>query len=218
MDRELILWDILDARSKDIETRMDALERKLTGSYYTNLQLTDIMMQELIQELKKGKKKLTDYRFLEPCVGSGNFVFSYIKAIKKTGISKTDAITLLNNIYVSDINTDAIKGYTKSLRKIALLYWDIELTEGYFETHTGTGLLVDVTADRLEYISLGTVFPEQAYMGGFDIVATNPPYKSLKAERNHYSNKEEYKKDKGRYAEIMLHDFVKSTRKKALHW
>lgn len=202
MDRELILWDILDARSKDIETRMDALERKLTGSYYTNLQLTDIMMQELIQELKKGKKKLTDYRFLEPCVGSGNFVFSYIKAIKETGISKADAMILFNNIYVSDINVDAIKCYAKSLKEIALLYWDIELEEGYFKTHAGTGLLVDVTADRLGYISLEAVFPEQAYMGGFDIVATNPPYKSLKAEKSHYVNKKEYEKDKGRYAEI----------------
>lgn len=181
---------------------MDSLERKRTGSYYTNLQLTDVMMGELVQNLKQGKKRLIDYRFLEPCVGAGNFVFSYIKAIKETGINEADAIILLNNIYVSDINEDAIKGYVESLKNVALLYWNIELTEDYFKTHTGTGLLVDVTADVLEYIGLESVFPEQASKGGFDIVATNPPYKNLKAEKNLYASKEEYEKDKDKYSAI----------------
>lgn len=200
--QELELWTSLNTKSRTIETEMDSLERKRTGSYYTDLQLTDIMMDELVQNLKQGKKKLIDYRFFEPCVGAGNFVFSYIKAIKEIGISKADAIILLNNIFVSDINGDAIKGYVGSLRKIALLYWNIELTDDYFKTHTGAGLLVDVTADRLEYIGLETVFPEQALIGGFDIVATNPPYKNLKAEKSQYANEEEYEKDKDKYSAI----------------
>ncbi|MGN1049182.1 MAG: N-6 DNA methylase, partial [Selenomonadaceae bacterium] len=195
-NQELELWASLNAKSRTIEAEMDSLERKRTGSYYTDLQLTDVMMGELVQKLKQGKKKLIDYRFFEPCVGAGNFVFSYIKAVKETGISKADAVILLNNIYVSDINEDAIKGYAESIRKIALLYWNIELTEDYFAAHTGTGLLVDVTADVLEYIGLESVFPEQASTGGFDIVATNPPYKNLKAEKNQYTSDEEYEKDK----------------------
>ena len=201
-NQELELWTSLNAKSRTIETEMDSLERKRTGSYYTDLQLTDVMMGELVQKLKQGQKRLIDYRFFEPCVGAGNFVFSYIKAIKGTGISETDAIVLLNNIYVSDINEDAIKEYAESLKKIALLYWNIELTEDYFNTHTGTGLLVDVTADVLEYISLETVFPGQASKGGFDIVATNPPYKNLKAEKNQYASEEEYEKDKDKYSAI----------------
>lgn len=201
-NQELELWTSLNAKSRTIETEMDSLERKRTGSYYTDLQLTDVMMGELVQKLKQGQKRLIDYRFFEPCVGAGNFVFSYIKAIMGTGISETDAIVLLNNIYVSDINEDAIKEYAESLKKIALLYWNIELTEDYFNTHTGTGLLVDVTADVLEYISLETVFPGQASKGGFDIVATNPPYKNLKAEKNQYASEEEYEKDKDKYSAI----------------
>ncbi|MCB6142533.1 Alw26I/Eco31I/Esp3I family type II restriction adenine-specific DNA-methyltransferase [Lachnospira pectinoschiza] len=200
--QELELWTSLNAKSRTIENKMDSLERKRTGSYYTDLQLTDVMMEELVQNLKQGKKRLIEYSFFEPCVGAGNFVFSYIKAIKETGISKPDAIILLNNIYVSDINEDAIKGYAESLRTLALLYWNIELTEEYFKSHTGTGLLVDVTANVLEYIGLETVFPEQASNGGFDIVATNPPYKNLKAERNQYASEEEYEKDKDKYSEI----------------
>lgn len=201
-NKELELWTSLNAKSRTIESKMDSLERKRTGSYYTDLQLTDIMMEELVQNLKQGKKRLVDYSFFEPCVGAGNFVFSYIKAIKETSISKHDAINLLNNIYVSDINEDAINEYAASLRMLASLYWDIELTEEYFKSHVGKGLLVDVTADALEYIGLETIFPEQSANGGFDIVATNPPYKNLKAERNQYSSEEEYEKDKGKYSEI----------------
>ena len=103
-NQELELWTSLNAKSRTIETKMDSLERKCTGSYYTDLQLTDVMMGELVQNLKQGQKKLVEYRFFEPCVGTGNFVFSYIKAIKETGISEADASILLNNIYVSDIN------------------------------------------------------------------------------------------------------------------
>ena len=61
---------------------MEVLARKRTGSYYTDLQLTDVMMEELVQHLKKTEKRVVDYRFFEPCVGAGNFVFSYIKAVR----------------------------------------------------------------------------------------------------------------------------------------
>lgn len=202
MEENQELWSSLNARSRTIETKMDSLERKRTGSYYTDLRLTDVMMWELVQNLKQGKKRLIDYRFFEPCAGVGNFVFSYIKAVQETDLSKEEAVILLNNIYVSDINKDAIKVYTESLKKIALVYWNLELTEDYFNTHTGTGSLVDVTADVLEYTGLEEVFPEQAAKGGFDIVATNPPYKNLKAEKNQYASEEEYEMDKGKYSEI----------------
>ena len=202
INQEIELWKSLNIKSRSIELKMNSFERKRTGSYYTDLQLTDAMMRELVEKLKQGKKNLIDYKFFEPCVGAGNFVFSYIKAIKETGLSKADAVVLLNNIYVSDINKSAIKVYEESLREIALLYWNIELTEDYFIAHTGTGLLVDVTADELEYIGLDSVFPEQSSIGGFDIVATNPPYKNLKAEKNQYFSEEEYEKDKAKYSKI----------------
>ena len=107
------LWSSLSKRSRRIETKMDALTRKRTGSYYTDLELTDAMMRELVEHLKDKNptKKLYDYRFLEPCVGAGNFVFSYIKAVKATGINKENAKIMLDNLYVADVNTDALNGY-----------------------------------------------------------------------------------------------------------
>ena len=42
------LWSSLSEKSRHIETGMDALTRKRTGSYYTDLKLTDVMMSELV--------------------------------------------------------------------------------------------------------------------------------------------------------------------------
>lgn len=198
------LWSYLNKKSRTIEMKMDALTRKRTGSYYTDLALTDIMMSELVEHLKvkNPAKKLCKYRFLEPCVGTGNFVFSYIKAVKATGINATDAKMMFDNIYVADINLEAFDGYKESLKKMASLFWNIELSDEYFEQHMGTGLLVDVTAAELSYIHIHEVFPAEVVGNGFDIVATNPPYKNLKAERGHYTNDNDYAKDKDKYAII----------------
>lgn len=198
------LWSSLSEKSRQIETGLDALTRKRTGSYYTDLKLTDVMMRELVEHLKVAnpKKELYEYRFLEPCVGAGNFVFSYIEAVRSTGLDKETAKIMLDNIYVADVNIDALNGYRESLKKMATLFWDIELQEDYFKKHMGTGLLVDVTATELNYININEVFSKEIVGTGFDIVATNPPYKNLKAERGHYSSDEEYDRDKGKYSAI----------------
>lgn len=198
------LWPSLREKSRRIEIEMDALTRKRTGSYYTDLVLTDVMMSELVRHLKASNsgKKICEYRFLEPCVGTGNFVFSYIKAVRAAGIEKSDAQVLLDNIYVADVNHEALNGYIDSLKEMAALFWGIELSDEYFEQHIGTGLLIDVTAAELNYISVYDVFPEDVISNGFDIVVTNPPYKNLKAERGHYGSDEEYDKDKDKYAAI----------------
>lgn len=198
------LWSFLRSKSRQIEMKLDTLTRKRTGSYYTDLELTDEMMRELVDHLLKSNplKKIYEYRFLEPCVGSGNFVFSYIRAVIDIGIDKDSAQTMLDNIYVADVNLDALKGYKESLQKAALTLWGIELHDEYFKTHIGSALLIDVTASDVDYIGIDKVFPAEIVGSGFDIIATNPPYKHLKAERSQYNNDEEYSKDKDKYKEI----------------
>lgn len=198
------LWSYLRKNSRIIEAQIDPLTRKRTGSYYTDLELTDAMMYELVEHLKAkdSTKKICEYRFLEPCVGTGNFVFSYIKAVKTTGINKHDATIMLDNIYVADINSNALNCYKESLKKIAAIFWNIELTDAYFDQHIGTGLLIDVSSTKLNYISLNDIFPAEVSNKGFDIIATNPPYKNLKAERGHYTSDDEYNKDKFKYSTI----------------
>lgn len=197
------LWNSLRLKSREIEMGMDSLKRKRTGSYYTDLALTDVMMEEMISFLQKKDKKIIEYRFLEPCVGVGNFVFSYLKAIKKKwNLSLEEATILLENIYAVDINESALDGYKSSLKEVAFAYWRVELSDEYFASHLGNGLLVDVTADELDYIPLESVFPKNVAAAKFDIVVTNPPYKNLKAEKGHYRSEEEYEIDQGKYSSI----------------
>lgn len=197
------LWNSLRLKSREIEMGMDSLKRKRTGSYYTDLALTDVMMEEMISFLQKKDKKIIEYRFLEPCVGVGNFVFSYLKAIKKKwNLSLEEATILLENIYAVDINASALDGYKSSLKEVAFAYWRVELSDEYFASHLGNGLLVDVTADELDYIPLESVFPKNVAAAKFDIVVTNPPYKNLKAEKGHYRSGEEYEIDQGKYSSI----------------
>lgn len=195
------LWNSLQVSSRKLESSINPLTRKRTGSYFTNLDLTDIMMDELFTHLSKSDKRIYDCKFFEPCVGVGNFVFSYLRRVYESGITKKNAQTLLSNIYVSDINQEALDKYKKSLQEVAKAFWGIELDDHYFNKHIGHGLLVDVTSPSLEYIGLDDVFPEMAHEK-FDVVVTNPPYKNLKAEKDQYSSIAEYEADKGKYSSI----------------
>ncbi|MDO4841657.1 MAG: Eco57I restriction-modification methylase domain-containing protein, partial [Phoenicibacter congonensis] len=190
--------------SKLTETSMDPLLRKQTGSYYTDLELTENMMAELTAAIRQTEntKELWEQSFLEPCVGTGNFVFSYINNVARQDITIEQARELLENIYVSDINQNALSQYKKSLKIIADYKWGINLSENYFKNHIGKGLLFDISLKKQQYIQLSEVFPRTVIKNGFDIVATNPPYKNLKAEKKHYNKTEEYEKDQELYSEI----------------
>ena len=56
-NQELELWTSLKEKSRNIESEMDVLARKRTGSYYTDSQLTDVRTEEVVQQLKKGEKR-----------------------------------------------------------------------------------------------------------------------------------------------------------------
>lgn len=197
------IWELIEQEGQKIEKEMDSLSRKRTGSYFTRLKFTDFLMESLVSYYIKNKpnKPIYNATFLEPCVGSGNFVFSYIKAIEKRGLTKEEASILFSNIYVCDVNEKSLITYKKLLSLLASEYWNITLTEKYFETHIKDGILIDVNKNYFEYKSIETVFPSFTN-NKFDIIATNPPYKNLKAETTHYQDIAEYEKDKTKYKNI----------------
>ena len=195
-------WNSIGCISKNFELNIDSLERKRTGSFYTDLELTDMMMNELVNILKRQNKNIPGLRFFEPCVGTGNFVFSYIKAVCNIGLKKNEIVSLLNNIYVSDINDGALQVYKDLLKKLAYENWNINLSEDYFETHVGNGSLIDVTSNEIQYIGLDSIFSADIIRNGFDIVVTNPPYKNLKAEKSQYDSIDKYHTDKLKYNDI----------------
>lgn len=197
-----MIWDKIANTSHCFEITMDQLERKQTGCYLTGLALTEVMMKELVLQLREDKREFSSLKFLEPCVGTGNFVFAYLKAIAELNLPKDGIESVLNNIYVADINDEALTIYKSLLTEFVDAYFGISLDESYFKEHIGGGLLLDVSAEQISYINISKVFPESVVANGFDIVATNPPYKNLKAEKQQYSCSETFVIDKQKYAAI----------------
>ncbi len=201
--KDRTLWQELQAQSEALERSMDKLHRKQTGSYYTALELALAMMRELVESFDLGTRgTLYEKRFLEPCVGSGNFVFAYLRVCRELDFSRSQYEMLLDHIYVCDINQEALALYRKNLTRVARAWFDLELGDAYFSTHMGAGLLFDVDGEEIRYLSAGEVLGKDTVRDGFDIVVTNPPYKNLKAERSHYATEEERTRDKEKYAKI----------------
>lgn len=188
------LWQKIADESKNFELDIDQLKRKRTGSYYTSLELTDAMMEELVNKIISDGKDIWNLKFLEPCVGTGNFVFSYLKQIYNLNLGDRKNFKLINNIYVCDINKEALEKYKQLLYEFVLIYFNIELDEEYFSNHIGKGLLFNISSEKFSYISIKECFNNSVDL--FDIVVTNPPYKNLKAERKQYFSDEEYNRDK----------------------
>ena len=189
-------WQEISDSSIRFEKSMEPLRRKRTGSYYTSMDLTDIMMSDLIKTMDEAfLKNISSKRFLEPCVGTGNFIFAYLKHCSNLGLSKNEYRKLLENIYVCDINEDALRLYKANLKKYVNNLFGIELDDLYFETHIGSGLLYNVNQNNMDYIPIESVFSKDIIKDGFDIIVTNPPYKNLKAERSQYLTDDEYDVD-----------------------
>lgn len=197
------IWQKIKADYIEFEQGMKPSYRKKTGSYYTSLDLTLIMLNELIDSLDDTKKQnIHNLTFLEPCVGTGNFVFAYLFLCKKLGLDRNQFSTLLNNIYACDINQGALTIYKKNLLHFAHKFYDIKLDDSYFSQHIADGLLFNLNATEIKYLPLSNNFGINLANRRFDIVATNPPYKNLKAECNQYQSSEAYNLDKKRYNDI----------------
>lgn len=186
-------------RSNQIEESLEKNYKKLNGIYFTNPHLTNYIIDDLFEHFSDiFKKNIYTKKFLEPCVGIGNFVFAYLEKIKTLNLTYEQHKELINNIYVCDINYKLLEIYQKDLKIYVKENFNIVLEEEYFKKHVGNGLIFDLTKGN-EYISLEKIFPN---VKKFDIIVTNPPYKNLKAEKTHYNNEENYLIDKNKYDHI----------------
>ena len=111
--------------------------------------------------------------------------------------------TVILNEVNETLGKTPLKYYTEYLYN--KLYKTIrynQTSEDYFGRFYGKSVLIDVTQNELRYIPITNVFPNAILNDGFDVIATNPPYKNLKAERSQYNSEEEYEKDQIKYNDI----------------
>lgn len=199
MNEKEQLWHQIERDSLAYQFNLNKLIRKQTGVYYTGLELASAIVEETFTTMSNNDiMKLPTFKFLEPCVGSGNFVFAYLKKIDELAIFSNKQIEeLVFNIYVCEIDQSAVKLYLKNLEKFTEVYFGFSLKKNY-RNNIGKGLVFNVLEDEMIYTPIEDVFPNIK----FDIVITNPPYKNLRAELKHYRNENTHTTDRFRYKSI----------------
>ena len=92
MDKKEQFWNNLIESCKEFEKSLSTTYKKQTGSYYTAFQMALPMTADLIEQFRRkyGKDELCNKIFLEPCGGSGNFIFAYLYNISDIGFSKSE--------------------------------------------------------------------------------------------------------------------------------
>lgn len=198
--KQQFVWDKISDTSWQYQKSMDKLTRKQIGAYYTNLKLTDIMISELFKNLELTKKQdIYSKTFFEPCVGVGNFVFSYLKYIYENfKPNKHEAKMLLSNIYVCDSDDIVVGKFLKLLSEFVEAFFNLKLDEKFKLKNVGRALIFDVEHNDVELLEPKEYFK----IKNFDIIITNPPYKVFKTETKHYENQNSYKKDKDYYDQL----------------
>lgn len=194
------LLDLAMTLGSDYESLLNNHTKKENGIYYTAMPLAEHMVNELFQKIDL--KKLTKYKFLEPCVGVGNFVFAYLFKIKKLKLKDKDAKEIIKNIYVAETDKTALRIYTAMVKQISKILFNFEIEEQDLRNRFAKGLMIDLSNKNFFYNDINSAFPEIIGNGGFDIIITNPPYRNLKAEKNKYRNFEAYLEEKKIFSEI----------------
>ena len=190
--------------STDYQNTIDPKYRKNNGIYYTDFKLASYLIDEFFEYNKDlYNKDIRKKTFFEPCVGIGIFVFAFLEKISLI-LSKKEMIEMLHNIYVADIDDNALKSFGNKLSKYYKEKYDynINLVE-FLKTNSTNHLLFSQRKNEFKYYKHTDSFP----INGFDIVITNPPYKNLKAEKDKFINEDEYIEEKSYYE--LISKFVK---------
>lgn len=180
--------------SKQYEQSLTYLYKRTTGSFYTGFDLAYKMVCELYKNINK--VDVCNLKILEPCNGTGIFVFAILKYFIENKYNTNDIQKVVNSIYISEVNDEANNFYKKHLKSFCSKILNYKISDKYFNEHILGYLSYDIANLNQPYKSINNYIDIK-----FDVVITNPPYKNLKLDSKEY-NKDLSKKYKDYYSEI----------------
>ncbi|MCG2695135.1 Eco57I restriction-modification methylase domain-containing protein [Candidatus Parcubacteria bacterium] len=177
------LIGLLHQKQQESEKIINTDKRKHFGIYYTDYSIARLIAKESLSDTNN--EDLINLKFYEPCVGGGIFVVAYIdEVIERVGNNKRTLQQLINNIYFSDIDNNAIDIFKKLLP--LYIKYKYNSTIKISDSHYFKGnVLFKKINENIEKVDPKNIFNMP---NGFDIVLTNPPYKLLKANANKYED------------------------------
>lgn len=193
-----LIWQELQTQMDLYESDFDEITKQKYGIYWTNLELSYQIVNKLFNTFDESfLEELTQKKILEPCVGMGSFIFSFLRKIYENGYSKEKVETLIKNIYFCDIDENILDLFTICYKKFIKDLFGIDVTDDLIKSNSCNGLIFNKFSS--DYLSIETAFKRNIK---FDIIITNPPYKGLKIDSKNYSNPEKYEADKFFYNDL----------------
>ena len=158
--------------------------QQVNGIYYTSFSLARSIVANLLDVVNKPNPT-----FFEPCVGGGAFLFAYIdEAFARSHRSLDELSQILNNCFIADNDPKSIE----NILSICPIYFEarygFRLDFPAANVFVGDSLL-HTQNDAVTIRNFADFFHQ---IGGFDIVATNPPYKLLKKDKRRSAEAEGY--------------------------
>lgn len=180
----LHLIGIINQKSKEKEKIANTDKRKHFGIYYTDYAIARRLAKESICNIKN--EDLEDLTFFEPCAGVGIFIVAYIDEIAERlkNINTKVLQKIINNIYYSDIDGDAIDIINKFLPLYLNYRYSAKIKISQKNYYKGD-VLFKICKTDIQKNDLLKIFNKDKK---FDVILTNPPYKLLKANANKYKD------------------------------
>jgi len=201
-----ITWQNIQIELDQYENSFDEITKQKYGIYWTNLDLAYEIVSNLVDAFDDDfLENITKKKFLEPCVGMGSFIFAFLRKLYEKNINKEKIDKIIKNIYFCDIDTNILKYFFSCYKKFVKNLFDLDISSDLLESNSSAGLIFNFLSN--EYVSLKNAFGENVK---FDILITNPPYKSLKIDAKNYSNLSNYESDKKFYSDLsnrLINDF-----------
>jgi len=161
------------------EAHLGTTKQKHHGIFYTNYNIAYKITEEAF---KNFENDINNNLFFEPSVGLGIFVITYLDYIEKN-FSDYNIKSIVNNIFIADIDNRAITLAEKLIRKFVLIKFNQDIYMKKDNIYIGDTLI----DEAFNLKDANALFKKDIK---FDFILSNPPYRNVKASKKELSGTE----------------------------